>query len=403
MTTTDSPAMLRGPDPERFRTSYYGARWYIDPLPADDNWPATKDKWPSVTTVKKAWSKPFRKKLPTGETVPLDAYWAAEFTVDNLAAVNALAEDKAAAMALICGAGKRTLNDAGERGTGVHAVLETLAAGQDPDTPFLDDAVRPFLKACRDFIADWQPRWVASEIVIINRTLGYGGTADAIIGIDLYGDPWLAVTDWKSRGGQHGCYEEEVAQIGGYSLAEYMIVTDPQTGAIGRVPLPKLNGGLIVSLTVDGYQATPIDLELAQEAFVGMHTSWMEHREGQKRAREARGQPLFASASSAVLAGKRPEAADTPVAGQVSAARVTWIKERVERIKQLGIGDVLGAIWTRHPDIPTFPKGGPTTNHHIDVITEMCDEAEKALEAPFGPSDPTKPYPTSIKKETKTP
>jgi hypothetical protein len=79
--------------------------------------------------------------------------------------------------------------------------------------------------------------------------------------------------------------------------------------------------------------------------------------------------------------------------------RVTWIRQRVERIKQLGIGHVLAGLWSQHPDIPTFPRGGPTINHHIDVIAAMCDEAEKALEAPFGPSDPTIPPVTNIKKE----
>jgi hypothetical protein len=127
----------------------------------------------------------------------------------------------------------------------------------------------------------------------------------------------------------------------------------------------------------------------------------------------------------AVHTGKRPETAGTePVAGQVPAAkvnqqiadtfgleipegvpghvpadRVTWVRDRVQRIKELGIGHVLAGLWSRHPDIPTFPKGGPTTNHHIDVIAAMCDEAEKALEAPFGPSDPTIPPVTNIKKE----
>lgn len=55
--------MLHGPNPDMFRTKVHNARWYCDPLPGCDLAPATQDKWPSVTTIKKAWSKPFRKSL----------------------------------------------------------------------------------------------------------------------------------------------------------------------------------------------------------------------------------------------------------------------------------------------------------------------------------------------------
>jgi hypothetical protein len=288
----DQP-MLSGPDADLFRVQVNNARWYCDPLPACDIAPATDERWPAVSTVKKAWSKPFRKKLPTGETVPLDAFRAAEFAVDKLAAIKALADDRAAAITLIATSAGRFLNAAANRGTGVHTVLEELGIGHQIDQLLVDDAVRPFVAACRAFVADWQPSWVAAEFIAINRTLGYAGTADAVVTIERDGKPWTALVDWKTRGGAHGAYEEEIAQIGGYSLAEYIVVRSPDGTPVRMLP-PGLDGGLIVSITKDGYLPYPIDLEEAQAAFRAMHTSWREHRDGQKAARRGRQNPLIA-------------------------------------------------------------------------------------------------------------
>ncbi len=293
--------MLRGPEPEPFRTQSYGARWYLDPLPDCQIAPATKDKWPSVTTIKKAWSKPFRKKLPTGETVPLDALWAAEFIADNLTAVTALGEDRGAIVTLCATAPARRLNAAADRGTGVHTLLENIAAGVGLDSMLLDPAVEPFAPACHEFIADWAPVWVAAEILCFNRDVGFAGTADSIITIQLDGKPFTAIVDWKSRGNAHGCYEDEVAQLGGYSLAEYIVVRSPIDGRPMRMEMPALDGGLIVSITADSYQLYPVDLGEAQIAFVGMHQSWLAHRGGQKAARKARQHPLLVPPSNAEI------------------------------------------------------------------------------------------------------
>jgi len=372
MTTTDLPSVLRGPDPEQFRAEVYGSRWYIDPLPADTTWPATTDKWPSVTTIKKAWSKPFRKKLPTGDTVPLDAYWAAEFTVDNLPAINALADDKPAVMALICGAGKRTLNRAAERGTGVHAVLEDLAAGEEPDELLADPAVRPYIPACRQFITDWAPIWIVTEFVVINRTIGFGGTGDAIVIVDIPGGGrYVALTDWKSRGGKHGCYEEEVAQIGGYTLADYIIVTGPD-GHPTRTSMPDLDGGLVVSLGHDGYQAYPVDLDQAQAAFRAMHASWTAQREGQKVARKARQRPLMPTTPT-VVAPASPTGTTTD--------RVDWIRQRVVALGP----EVVAPSWPT--GVPTLKQGG-LTDDHINAVASVLDRLEAKHGIPFGPSDP---------------
>jgi hypothetical protein len=345
-----------------------------------------------VTTIKKAWSKPFRKKLPTGDTVPLDAYWAATFTTANLDAIVALRDDPDAAIALICGAGRRTLNAAGNRGTGVHTVLETLAGGVDPDTLLVGSEVAPFVPACAAFLNDWHPEWIATEFVAINRTLGFGGTGDAILALTPpWGGRYACVTDWKSRGGQHGCYEEEVAQIGGYTLAEYIIVEGPDSRPV-RMPLPDLDGGLVVSLTATGYEAYPVDLELAQDAFRAMYDSWHCHRDGQQAARKARQQPLMVASASLHLV------TDPEQAYLALLDRTEWVRSRVDAIKAAGqdARTALALEWSAHPDVPTFPKGGPNFDEQVTRIAQMCDRVEAEYGIPFGESDPT------IPKQTKT-
>jgi hypothetical protein len=85
------------------------------------------------------------------------------------------------------------------------------------------------------------------------------------------------------------------------------------------------------------------------------------------------------------------------VPGHMSAARTNWIRARVGRLLELGHGDRLAREWSRHPDVPTFKQGGPTTNQHIDQISAMCDQVEADTQVPFGPSDPTTPPVTKAK------
>jgi hypothetical protein len=268
--------------PDDLRVSVNGTRYYIDPLPTCKIARATKDRWPSVTTVKKAWSKPFRKKLPSGEVVPLDAYWCAEYAVDNARTLRHMDYDEA--VKTIATSSGRTLTKAANRGTAIHSVLETLAVNGDVDEDYLTDEARPFVAACRQLVADCEPKWLLSEVVIVNRGVGFAGTLDAIIEID--GKRYLV--DWKTRGGPHGAYEEDAAQLGAYAMAEYFINADDK-----RERLPKVDGGLIVSLTAEnGYKLFPIDLLEAANAFADMHECWRRRKQGTATARQAIGPEL---------------------------------------------------------------------------------------------------------------
>lgn len=440
-------AFLRGPDPELFRTTYRKQRWYVDPLPGDDRWPATDAKWPSVSTVKKAWDKPFRKKLPTGQTVPLDAFWAAEFIVDHHDAIQGL--DRDSAIAVIATSGERWLTKAAERGTDMHTVMERLAVGEDVNEIGLNAEARPFLPACKAFVAEVKPEWRMAEVVAVNRSIGFAGTADAVKYIPGVG---IAIVDYKTRGTGHGCYEEDSAQIGGYSLAEYFVVVDGD-GITRRVDPAKADAGLIVSLTADSYRLYPIDLNEAQTAFLKMYETWQDRRDGTAAARRAIGHPLILQVPSSGDAetgdgsegeshtltsspGRVPGAGEaehgngsearhggsstSPApAGPVDAGtdastgplsedeavallkrefdatevgfdqRHTWLFGRVQAIKAHGpeARQLLAEFWSR-TDVATFPNGGPRNDAEIDLIAFACSEVEGRFQLPFGDPDP---------------
>jgi len=80
--------------------------------------------------------------------------------------------------------------------------------------------------------------------------------------------------------------------------------------------------------------------------------------------------------------------------------RTEWVRDRVENIKAFNHGSSLATLWSLHPEIPTFPKGGPKTAEQLDAVISMCEEVERFHGIPFGPSDPTIPKQTkSMKRE----
>lgn len=287
--------LLRGPkDADAFRVTVNRTRWYRDPLPADGKWSAMTEAVPAVTTLKGAWSKPFKKKTPDGLVVPLDAYRAAAYVQDNLRELAGMHPDQVFAM--VATAPDRDLAKAANRGTAVHSVIEALAVGQRLAPELHDDAVRPFIPACEQFVDEWQPDWRMTECVVINRTLGFAGTADSFAVLPgtcaKCGEPYgLTVIDYKSRGSGHGAYEEEVCQLGGYASGEYIVITNA-AGGLERIDPPDVRHGAIVSITADdGYRLYPVEIDDARHAFLGLFETWRIKRDGQRVARLSVGSP----------------------------------------------------------------------------------------------------------------
>jgi hypothetical protein len=240
------------PDTFRVKVGRYGDRHYYDPLPACDIAPACEDVWPSVTTIKRAagkdWSWTSLERAAdylARRAKELDGLNAAEIHT-RLLEVN-----------------KAGLNRAGNRGSSIHQLIEARAAGK---TLLADEMVaeaKAYIPAVDAFLDDCQPEWLLSEVVIMNRAVGYGGTGDAGIVID--GQRYFV--DWKTRrsADKHNAYDEECWQVAAYMRGEYMIVD--RDGQATRERVPEFDGGLIVSLAPEGYRLYPIYVDQAWETF----------------------------------------------------------------------------------------------------------------------------------------
>ncbi len=356
-------------DAERFCTNdQWGRRLYFDPLPADDTWDATDERWLSPSTKKKVFSKEFTKRLDTGITVPLDAWRVAAYAVDNLDTVAGL--DKGAAVELLATAARRDLNTAATRGTQIHDLIEQLTHGQEPMIEFIPEA-EPYMDAARAFVAECQPEVVRTERVVIHRgdenVVGYGGRFDAIATIG--GRTWIV--DYKTRA-KHGAYGEEAAQLAAYARAHYLI--DHTDGDYHRAPIPDVDGGLIVSIGADGtFRCYQIDLEAGWSYWCAMSQAHELKRTGQAAGRKAIGDPLHLAAS------KKTKNED--------AARHDWIIGRIGAVKDAGHLADLVNVWPARTPTPSKLTGIYTTSQ-IDAIAEACRLVENQHKMPWFDIDP---------------
>jgi hypothetical protein len=100
---------------------------------------------------------------------------------------------------------------AGDRGTRIHDAISI-------DLPLAecDSDVRPYVAQWRHFMTTRHVTVVWAERQIWNLTLGYAGTADALLG---FPDGHTAVVDYKSSS---GVYIDHAVQLAGYAMAEFV-------------------------------------------------------------------------------------------------------------------------------------------------------------------------------------
>jgi hypothetical protein len=265
---------LRGPaDPTQFRVKVGYYRHYHDPLPACDIAPETDATWPAVSSIKNAAGKDW-SYVSLGR--------AAEWLVDNHQTL--VGKAKKEIYNQLVAINKSGLEQAQDRGTDVHALLEARGMSR---THTLSPDAAPYEGVVDQFLQDCQPEFLLSEVVVINRTLGYGGTGDAWCVIN---HPKLGrvLADWKTRSDadKHAAYPEECWQVGGaYFHGEYLIVEE--NGQAVRRPMLELDGAVIVSLAPEGYQVIPIDVEASWETFQALYGFWSK-----KQGRSFAGKPV---------------------------------------------------------------------------------------------------------------
>jgi ATP-dependent exoDNAse (exonuclease V) beta subunit len=227
----------------------------------------------SVTTLIGVLDKP--------ALVPWAAIKTAECAVDKLSTWTAILESdgRAEAVNYLKNArfkGKRGERSATELGTAVHRACEYAAIeGKFRPEDIADEELKPFLRQFRQFLRDFQPKYVAAEVTVFSPTYGYAGTCDAFLEID----GTRFIVDYKtsresndSQGKPKGPYPEVALQLAAYRYAElaavwrarqaeqmkrrYYLLNDTERAL--AVPVPEVDHGLVIYLTPDRYAVHPI-------------------------------------------------------------------------------------------------------------------------------------------------
>lgn len=208
--------------------------------------------------------------LKGGIPAPQLIYWAArtvaEFVADNDAAVEQMRTmGRGPMVAALKETPWQARDEAGARGTEIHALGERIVHGEQVDVPahltgYLDGYVR--------FLDEWQLEPVLTEVSVANRKHWYAGRLDLIA--DIRGTRWLL--DLKSA---KGIYSDNALQCDAYRNAEFYVADgDPDT----ELALPE---GIerIGAIHIRDEVSELVPLESNGQPFKDfLHASWLAKR-----------------------------------------------------------------------------------------------------------------------------
>lgn len=241
----------------------------------------TDERFWSVTTIIGALDKPALVQWSAIET--------AKAAVDQLDIVQARLNREGRDSAIDYLKGARFRRPGGQRtaadlGTAVHEACESYAlTGVRPQ---VDEEVRPFLRQFDRFLNEYQPTYTATEVTVYSPKYGYAGTADAFVVIDglrLIVDYKTSRESYDWKGNPKGPYPEVALQLAAYRYAElaavfrarryeqqkrrYYLLSQAEKDA--AVPVPEVDGGVVIYLTPERYGVYPIRCdESVHESFL---------------------------------------------------------------------------------------------------------------------------------------
>lgn len=150
-------------------------------------------------------------------------------------------------------------DEAANRGTQVHKMAERLIAGEEVTVPAGLDG---YVKACVDFLNDFDVREVHVEAVVYSVTNWHVGTLDLIADVLLPDMPEYdhiprretgysrGLLDWKTS--RSGIFGEVALQLAPYRHSEFLICED------GDIPMPPVDFTAGIHLRPDGYSFIPL-------------------------------------------------------------------------------------------------------------------------------------------------
>jgi hypothetical protein len=140
----------------------------------------------------------------------------------------------------------KTSGRAADKGKLVHSWAEAVLQGAELDPLDLPTEAQPHAQALLSYLADNRPELLHAELILVNETQGYAGTADALVRT-LSGT--ISIDDWKTS---KSVWEyEHSLQLSAYKHAEYGL--DPRTRE--RIELPVIDKARVIHLPASGKYA----------------------------------------------------------------------------------------------------------------------------------------------------
>lgn len=215
-------------------------RWYVLP---------DGTKLPSVTTV-----------LGTALNKPALPGWAAKVVAEEAMAelpklVRMSRGQRAEATKWLKGRPYSQRDEAAAAGTKAHDLAESYVLGKPYEVPGPDTPLGLTLGQFIRWMDDFKPHFEATEATVVNRTIGYAGTLDALAFIPALGEDRLLVVDYKTS--RTGPYPEWALQIAAYANAEEMWLPDGTS-----VSMPQVKGAAVLRLRPEFYALHEVTADL---------------------------------------------------------------------------------------------------------------------------------------------
>lgn len=210
--------------------------------------------------------------IPKPALVGWAARTVAEYAVDQREAWATLAEtDRRGAIDLLKNSRFGTIEKASVRGTDVHALIEEIALGGEPEVPA---GIEGYIEQFRRFLADHEPMYLLAEAPVYNLTYEYAGTLDAVV--EIRGRKFVLdvkTTDKKPSARNRPPYKEVALQLVAYARAEFVGLDPPDrhTGQTSRFyvydpstpsePMPEVDGAFALAISPYDYRLVPARID----------------------------------------------------------------------------------------------------------------------------------------------
>jgi hypothetical protein len=228
-------------------------------------------KVPGVTTI--------TGHFKSGALVEYPGKQVANYAVDNWGRLGEL--PPAARLKELLGSRWADRDAAAGRGTLVHAIARRLHEGETEVA--YPEELAGHVEACVDFLDRLEPKIVAAELILGNRTVRYCGTLD-LIG-DLGPIPWdgtiIPPARWllDLKTGRSGIWPETALQLGAYEHAEVFIGEDGGERPMSWLEVERCAA---VWIRADGWDLIPVDTGPDTWAYF-QYLAWLYHQEEARR------------------------------------------------------------------------------------------------------------------------